>query len=137
MREEAKAVRRYLARLRRASRYRFPKTGGILPCPPEQGVYLIFDSKGRVAHVGRTTRARFGLLQRLRAHLAGRSSFVRLFLKTDRTRLRNGYSYSWVAIPNARMRALVEAYATGVLCPRHLGTSELLPVKRLRLMRKR
>jgi hypothetical protein len=87
-------------------------------------VYLLFDASGDVAHVGRTTRARAGLFQRLRAHLAGRSSFVTAFLKGRRSKLRRGYSFSFIEIQDARLRALVEAYATGVLCPRHIGTGE-------------
>jgi hypothetical protein len=88
-------------------------------------VYLLFDASGEVAHVGRTTRARAGLFQRLRAHLAGRSSFVIGFLKGRRSKLRLGYSYSFIEVEDARLRALVEAYATGVLCPRHIGTGEV------------
>jgi len=124
MRKEPRAVRAYFAHLRRASRHRFPEKGQPLLSPPRHGVYLIVDPAGRVAHVGRTTRARAGLLQRLRAHLAGRSSFVILFLRHRASRLRRGYSYSWVEIANPRLRALVEAYATGVLCPRHIGTGD-------------
>jgi len=74
-------------------------------------------------HVGRTTRARAGLLDRLRAHLNGQSSFVRLHLKKRRALLRQGYSHCWVEVPSARRRALVEALATGVLCPKHIGTA--------------
>jgi hypothetical protein len=40
--------------------------------------------------------------------------------------LRRGYSYSWIAIPKPRLRALVEAYATGALCPAHIGTGARL-----------
>jgi hypothetical protein len=84
---------------------------------------LIRDRSGRVAHVGRTTRARAGLLDRLRAHLNGQSSFVALHLNRRRELLRRGYSYAWIEVPNARRRALVEALATGALCPKHIGTS--------------
>ena len=122
---ERKLVRAYFARLRRARRHPLPSTGRLLVCPPKHGVYIIFDAAGKVAHVGRTTRAKAGILQRIRAHLAGRSSFVIIFLKRNRQLLRKGYSYCWVEIANARVRALVEAYATGVLCPRHIGTGEV------------
>lgn len=124
MKREAKNVRAYFARLRRARPHDFPKAGRRVLCPPRHRVYLILDPSGRVAHVGRTTRARAGLLQRLRSRLAGRSSFVILFVKRRPSRLRKGYSYAWVEIPNPRTRALVKAYATGILCPRHIGTSE-------------
>lgn len=124
MPQEPKSVRAHFAHLRRAPLHRFPDQGRHLLCPRRHGVYLIIDPAGRVAHVGRTTRARGGLLQRLQNHLAGQSSFVILFLKGRPSRLRTGYSYSWVVITNPRMRGLVEAYATGVLCPSHIGTGK-------------
>ena len=127
MRQEPKTVHALFARLRRSRRQRFPSEGRGLICPRRHGVYLIFDPYGRVAHVGRTTRGRSGLLQRLRNHLAGQSSFVILFLKGRASALRKGYSYSWVIVTRPRMRALVEAYATGVLCPRHIGTGKGAP----------
>jgi hypothetical protein len=124
MRGEPKAVKRLFTRLRRASRHHFPEQGGKLECPRRHGVYLIFDPRGRIAHVGRTTRAQNGLRQRLQAHLAGRSSFVQQHLNGRQARLRKGYKYAWLEVPNPRLRALVEAYATGVLCPQHVGTGE-------------
>lgn len=124
MGDEQAIVRDYCARLRRARRLPFPRAGKRLDCPSCQGVYLIFNPVGRVVHVGRTTRARAGLSQRLKAHLAGRSSFVIKFLTNKREKLRRGYSYAFIEVPKPRLRALVEAYATGVLCPRHIGTGE-------------
>ena len=124
MGDEQAIVRAYCARLRRAPRRAFPRARQRLDCPRCQGVYLIFDPGGRVAHVGRTTRARAGLAQRLKAHLAGRSSFVIKFLKNKRATLRRGYSYSFIEVSEPRLRALVEAYTTGLLCPRHIGTGE-------------
>jgi hypothetical protein len=35
--------------------------------------------------------------------------------------LRNGYKYQYLVVQNARLRALLEAYATAHLCPIHLG----------------
>lgn len=124
MPREQTVVRRDYERLRRARRVPFPAARQRLNCPTCQGVYLIIDPAGRVVHVGRTTRARAGLSQRLKAHLAGRSSFVIKYLKNRRSRLRRGYSYAFIEVPHPRLRALVEAYATGVLCPRHIGTGE-------------
>jgi hypothetical protein len=123
---EQAIVRRFFRQLRRAVRSPFPRTGQRLDCPTCQGVYVIFDRAGRVAHVGRTTRARAGLRQRLKAHLAGRSSFVIKHLRGQTLLLRRGYSFSFVEVAEPRTRALLEAYATGVLCPRHLGTGLLL-----------
>jgi len=122
MAKEQTIVRSYFTRLHRAPRRPFPANRQRLLCSKKQGVYLIFDPRGRIAHVGRTTRARAGIFQRLAAHMAGRSSFVIKFLKNQRSSLREGYSFSFVEIASPRLRALVEAYSTGVLCPRHIGT---------------
>jgi hypothetical protein len=124
MTKEQTVVRTYFTRLYRAPRSPFPQNRKPLLCSRKHGVYLIFDPRNRVAHVGRTTRARAGIFQRLAGHLAGRSSFVVKFLKNQRSYLREGYSFSFVEIANPRLRALVEAYATGILCPRHIGTGE-------------
>lgn len=124
MPHEQTVVKRHGEALRRAPRKRFPPSREPLDCPSCQGVYLIFDPQGRVAHVGRTTRAKAGLSQRLKAHLAGRSSFVIKYLRNDRSKLRRGYSYAFIEVSPPRIRALVEAYLTGVLCPQHIGTGE-------------
>lgn len=122
--DEQRLVRRYVALLRRAPTRPFPRARAPLDCPSCQGVYLILDPSGQVAHVGRTTRARAGLAQRLKAHPAGLSSFVINHLGSNAAQLRRGYSFAFVEVPQPRLRALVEAYATGVLCPRHIGTGE-------------
>ena len=123
MRSSEIAKVRALARaLVKAPRHRFPKTGRQLACPAKHGVYVIVSRAGRVAHVGRTTRTHGGLLDRLRAHLDGKSSFVVTNMKGERSMLRRGYSYGWVVVTNPRHRALTEALVTGMLCPRHVGT---------------
>jgi len=99
----------------------FPQPGGRLDATGERGVYVIFDPRGVVMHVGRTPRARGGIQQRLKGHLAGRSSFVRKHLKGKRRHLRSGYHFRALAVGDGRLRALLEAYATGQLCPQHLG----------------
>ena len=42
-------------------------------------------------------------------------------LERDGTTLRKGYTFSYMIVPDPRMRALLEAYAIGRLCPAHLG----------------
>ncbi len=92
-----------------------------LDAPDRQGVYVIYDPRGRVLHVGRTTSARGGISQRLRDHMANASSFTTQYLKGEGGRLRGRYKYRALAVGNRRHRALLEAYATGHLCPAHLG----------------
>ena len=92
-----------------------------LDAPDRQGVYVIYDPRGRVLHVGRTTSARGGIRQGLRDHMANASSFTTQYLKGDGGRLRGRYTYRALAVRNRRHRALLEAYATSHLCPAHLG----------------
>jgi hypothetical protein len=121
MKGEPKAVKAKLSRLAKSSIMRFPIAGKKLAAPDIQGVYLIYDPKGRVAHVGRTVRGKRGLYQRLNNHLHGRSSFVIKALNGKGAKLRNGFKFRFIAIEESRLRALLEAFAIGQLCPDHLG----------------
>jgi excinuclease UvrABC nuclease subunit len=121
METEAARVRQLFDRLLGAPMLAFPRNRGPIDAPPKQGVYIIYDSDEKVLHVGRTLRAREGLRDRLRAHLRGRSSFVVSFLKGERHLLRDGHSFRYLEWDNDRDRALLEAYATGSLCPAHIG----------------
>lgn len=119
--KEILEIQRLFERLCHQPRQPFPARGRSLNAPRDQGVYVI--RKGRVVfHVGRTIRARQGLLQRLRNHLQGRSSFTRLYFNRDGARLRNGFTYQTLVVRDTRLRALLESYAMGRLCPRHIGT---------------
>ena len=126
MSSEPDKIRKLFEKLLCAPRHRFPAKGQTLIAPQkkqDQGVYIIWN--GRVVyHVGRTTRARNGLHQRLTAHLRGRSSFTKALFNRDGDQLRLEYDYQALVVSNARHRALLESYATGVLCPRHIGTGE-------------
>lgn len=124
MPRELVAVRKLYQQLLRARFTKFPRVGQRLVAPDTHGVYLIYSPRGRVLHVGRTVRGRKGLRQRLTNHLHGRSSFVIRFMYGERTRLRGSHAYAFVEVPDSRRRALLEAYATGHLCPRHLGVGE-------------
>jgi hypothetical protein len=70
---------------------------------------------------GRTVRGTRRLHQRLSNHLHGRSSFVITVLMGKGAKLRSGYKSRFLAIEDSRLRALVEAFAIGQLCPDHLG----------------
>lgn len=125
MPRELVLVRRLYRELLRSPRLQFPRAGELLIAPDTHGVYLIYSPRGAVLHVGRTVRGRKGLRQRLRNHLHGSSSFVNRYLRGDGSRLRGSHAYAFVEVPDARRRALLEAYATGNLCPRHLGIGEI------------
>lgn len=104
---------------------RFPAAGERLDAPDRHGVYVIYDPKGRVAHVGRTVRGKRGLRQRLNNHLHGASSFTEKALNGKGSVLRNGYKYRCIEIEDSRARALLEALAIGLLCPEHLGDGSI------------
>jgi hypothetical protein len=121
MKGEPKTIKAKLNQLLKSPLLRFPVSGDRLTVPYLQGVYVIYDPKGRVAHVGRTVRGRRGLHQRINNHLHGRSSFVIKALNGKGARLRQGFKFRFIAIENSRLRALIEAFAIGQLCPDHLG----------------
>ncbi|MGX1348008.1 hypothetical protein AB7M49_001584 [Bradyrhizobium elkanii] len=112
-------------RLIRSPMTQFPNAGERLDVPHLQGVYIIYDPKGRVAHVGRTVRGKRGLHQRLNNHLQGASSFVQKEL-AEGSALRGGYKYRFIAIEDNRLRAFLEAFTIGQLCPDHIGGGALL-----------
>ena len=118
-------------------RHKFPKKREKWNVPSQEGachgVYLI--RKGElVQHVGRTIKGKKGLFQRLKNHVSSASSFVNATEGLSE-KLRNskaGYTFSYVVIDKttkgigdsdkaARLRALLEAYAIGRLCPAHIG----------------
>jgi hypothetical protein len=118
---EPESIKKWLAKLTREKCYPFPDVREPLEATTEKGVYIIYSPQGRVAHVGSTPRAKGGVAQRLRDHLAGRSSFVQKQLKGDGSRLRKRYKFRYLVIGKGRDRALVEALGIGRLCPEHIG----------------
>lgn len=103
--------------------HEFPQRGytASLGVPIKQGVYIIYNLKREVVHVGRTLRGRLGLRQRLDQHLLRNSSFTIQYLKGRGSKLRRGYKFKYLEVENPRERALVESLAIGKLCPKHVG----------------
>jgi hypothetical protein len=99
----------------------FPLAGARLDAPGEQGVYVLYDDQGKVVHVGRTPRAAGGIAQRLQDHIRGQSAFTRNYLDGDGNRLRGCFKFRSLVVPEGRLRALLEYFAIGQLCPAHLG----------------
>jgi hypothetical protein len=62
---------------------------------------------------------------RLANHLHGLSSFTKHYLEGKGSKLRQGYSYRCLPVKNLRRRALLEAYAIGCLCPKHIGLGQI------------
>ena len=86
----------------------FPTFRERINAPEQGGVYIIFDEWGQVFYVGMTTS---GLARRLGAHMRGR--------RNKRRRRLGGFSF--LVVNDSRHRSLLEAYATDVLHPLHLG----------------
>lgn len=116
--KECERVRALFAELTGAPRKPFPRQGDIPDdVPTAPGVYVIYDADGKVLYVGRTPRSERGIWRRLNAHLHGGSPLH----SRMRIKLRNDCGFSYLVIENGRECALVEAYATGCLCPAYLG----------------
>jgi hypothetical protein len=122
---ELKSVKQVFRELISSSMVAFPEARGSIEAPDAQGVYVIYSPRGKVLHVGRTPRGKKGLRQRLNNHLHAGSSFTLKYLDGHGARLRNGYKFRCVIVENPRLRALLESYATGQLCPAHLGLGEI------------
>jgi hypothetical protein len=127
--KERDRIARLLERLKEQPIHQFPKVRESLQVSRNQGVYVIRNPKNEVVHVGRTLRGHLGLQQRLRNHLAAQSSFVMAALGGDGSRLRTGYTYQYLEVPDDRERALLEHIATAWHCPQHLGDGAKLKVE--------
>ena len=119
--EDQRVVKELYAALLKEARRTFPAVGGSLDAPEERGVYVIYGPRNDALHVGSTPKGQRGIVKRLRDHMAAASSFTRTYLDGNGAVLRNGYSYQYVVVENPRLRALLEAYAIGDLCPAHIG----------------
>ena len=124
MSRESSTIRELFGRLRAAPQIPFPAVGKRLAVPDTHGVYVIYAPRGAVLHVGRTLRGKRGLQQRLNNHLHGASSFTNQYLDGNGTKLRGTHKFTFLEVANARTRALLEAFAVGTLCPKHLGVGE-------------
>jgi GIY-YIG catalytic domain len=120
---ERNRVQQLFEALNRVSISLFPRGSESIAVPRKRGVYVIRDPDNAVVYVGRTTRAKNGLHQRLRNHMAGKSALVRVLLQGDTSKLREGFSYQFLEVEDDRERALLEHIATAWHCPKVLGLS--------------
>jgi hypothetical protein len=117
---ERQAVKDLFTALRKQPMLPFPQARKKLEAPLKPGVYVIREG-AIVLHVGRTLRGKEGLHQRLTDHLHGNSSFTQDYLQGKGAKLREGHTHQSLVVEPSRLRALLEAYATGTLCPKHIG----------------
>jgi hypothetical protein len=118
---ERHAISRLLQSLKKQRAFSFPARRQQFSVPEKHGVYVVSDSKERAVHVGRTVSGKAGLRQRLTNHLRGKSSFARKYLRGRGDKLRSGYAYRYIEVPDSRKRVLLEYAATVWYCPKHLG----------------
>jgi hypothetical protein len=120
---EQEKIKLLFDRLLDQKKHPFPKKGRLdITC--KKGVYIIYNSRGIVLHVGNTPSGKEGLCQRLNDHIYGASSFANKFLKPRNLTVRNNFKYKFFEVSSARNRVLLEALACGLLCPKHVGTHE-------------
>jgi len=121
MTREQETVKAFFTELMRSPLQTFPAFRRELKAPDRRGVYVIYDPRGKVVHVGRTPKAKGGIAQRLRNHMSASSSFTNQYLKGEGSKLRGKYKFRCIVVDDRRRRALLEAYAIGQLCPTHIG----------------
>lgn len=124
MTSECQRIQRLFKELCAQHESSFPQGRKPLDAPSKPGVYII-RKEGTALHVGRTLRGTGGLHQRLMNHLHGSSSFTNEYLSGRGATLREkGYTYQFIVVKDPRRRALLEAYAVGTLCSKHIGLGE-------------
>lgn len=101
--------------------HKFPSNGKV-EISINQGVYIIYDNKKNVLHVGKTNGGKKGLNQRLLNHVRNQSSFSKLYMQKNNISLRDWGKFQCIEIKDARERSLLEALTAGILCPAHIGT---------------
>lgn len=99
----------------------FPKKGKI-NITEKHGVYIIYNPKNEVLHVGNTPSGRKGLNQRLYNHISCTGVFYEKYLKPNNIKMRGTHKFKYLEVDDIRQRALLEAYSAGKLCPLHFGT---------------
>lgn len=120
---ECKVIRFLFDELINSESHLFPIKGAV-KVSQKQGVYIVFGFKNEILHIGTTKYAKKGLNQRLTNHLRNQSSLSKNYLKPNEISLRNGCKFRYLELADARKRALLEALATGLLCPKYIGTGE-------------
>jgi len=121
--DESQQIKELFNQLLRAKTIMIPKKG-IVEVSKKQGVYVIYDSEGKILHVGRTISAKNGLNQRLLNHVHNQTSFSKLYMKPSKISLREGCKFKFLEVEDSRARALLEALSIGLLCPKHIGLGE-------------
>lgn len=115
MSEEPELIEALFAKLTRRPITKFSR--GCRDVPNKDGVYVIYGRwEGEVFYVGRTIQAvlrRYPFVRGLRQRLS-----------SHRPKYGHLIGFRFLVVPDPRERALLEALATGILCPVYLGTGD-------------
>lgn len=111
---EPAIIRTLFEKLQAATLQRFPAEGQKFSAPTQPGIYVLYGSRGKVRYVGQA-RGSQGLRARLMAHLNHHWHTAKYGSK-----FRTHGSFRCLVVQNERQRALLEAYATGCLCPAYM-----------------
>ncbi len=109
MTREQKRIRTLFDQLMSAPLKDFPYRYTKFDTASEQGVYVIYGPRLKVLYVGRTYRG------------DNYSGGLRRRLITQRQKIQGGSKFRCLVVKKPRERALLEAYATGFLCPKQIG----------------
>lgn len=104
---EGQQIKKLFKELISQPRYKIPKPREKFNAPSEHGVYILRKGKS-VLYVGRSISVKGGLRKRLRSN--------RFF------KLSESKTYQFIVVEKDKERALLEALATGMLCPKNLGS---------------
>jgi len=118
---ESRKIRTLYKELMGSKIYTFPAKGKVNVCN-NHGVYIIYCPQDQVLHVGMTPYGKGGINQRLYNHISKTGMFYREYLKSRNISLRGTYKFQFIEVENPRIRALLEAFTAGNLCPAHFGT---------------
>ncbi len=100
----------------------FPKHGTLKNLVTSRhGIYVIYGKNKKPLYVGRTIYNIGGLQNRLYSHLTNGSTFSNNYLNNKVINLRKNAKFQLIVVNSLRVRAYLEAYAIGVLCPTYIG----------------
>jgi hypothetical protein len=106
-----------------SKKFLFPEKGKV-NVSSKHGVYIIYNTKSEVVHVGRTQSGIGGLNQRLYNHISKAGVFYSKYLKPRGIEMRGKYFFRYIEVSSPRTRGLLEVLTAGLLCPAHFGTGE-------------
>lgn len=119
--KESEIIKALFEKLISSNYHIFPLKGKV-NVTDNHGIYIIYNPKNEVLHVGNTPSGKEGLNQRLYNHISCTGVFYEKYLKPNKINMRSTHKFKHLEVDDIRQRALLEAYSAGKLCPLHFGT---------------